>query len=533
MDDDLVLVNGAVYTQDPARPEATAVAIRGGRILAVGDDATARAALPDAEVVDLGGRRVLPGLADAHLHLGWYGLALSSVQAETPTLDEALERVAARAAETPPGTWITGRGWNHNAWGGEFPTAADLDRVAPDHPVYLSTKSGHAGWANTRALAVAGVSAVTPDPDGGRILRDAAGRPTGILLEEAMGLVADRVPEPTVEEMAAAVSRAATAAARAGLTGVHDMDDILTFRAEQILHAAGELPLRVVKSVPLGHLDAAIETGLRSGFGDEWLRIGAVKMFTDGALGPRTAWMLEPFQTEPPSTGIATTPLEALCDGVRRAGEAGLGCAIHAIGDRACREVLAIYEEALRERPLAARGPAARLRIEHLQILHPDDVPRVARLGVIASMQPIHATSDMEISDRHLGARASRAYVFRSLLAAGATLAFGSDCPVEVVDPLVGLHAAVTRRRADGSPGPDGWHPEQRLTVAEAVRAYTVGPAYAAGREDRLGVIAPGFLGDLTILEEDILRVDPQDIAHAGVAGTVVGGRFTFRSDGL
>ncbi len=528
MTDDLLLLNGSVYTQDPARPQASALAIRSGRILYVGDDAGARDVLPGAEVVDLRGRRVLPGLTDAHLHLGWFGWALSSVQAETPTLQEALERVAARAAELPPGAWVTGRGWNHNVWGGEFPSAGDLDRVAPAHPVYLRTKSGHAGWANTRALEIAGITADTPDPKGGEIVRDARGRPTGILLEEAMGLMDRHVPEPTLEETIADVARAAEAAARAGLTGVHDMDDVTTFRAEQHLHAQGLLPLRVVKSIPLDHLDAALEVGLQSGFGDERLRIGAVKMFADGALGPRTAWMLEPFETAPRSTGIPTTPAEVLRDGVRKATAAGLGCAIHAIGDRACREVLDIYEGVAQQ-----TGGPARLRMEHSQLLHPDDVARLARLGVVASMQPIHATSDMEISERHLGPRAARAYVFRSLLDAGAVLAFGSDCPVEVIDPLVGLHAAVTRRRADGTPGVDGWHPEQRLTVAEAVRAFTWGPAYAAGREDRLGILAPGYLADVTVLERDIFSMDPQEIAGAGIAGTMVGGQFTYRSEGL
>lgn len=528
MPSELLLLNAAIYTGNPALPRARGLAARDGRLLYVGSDAGARAALPDAEAIDLRGRCVLPGLTDAHLHLGGYGLSLAQVPVETATLAEALERVAQRARQAPAGSWITGRGWNHNVWGGAFPAAADLDAVAPDHPVYLVTKSGHAAWANSAALREAGVTANTPDPAGGLLLRDAEGAPTGILLEEAMGLVARHVPEPTLDDMVAGLRRACDAAARAGLTGVHDMDGTLAFRGEQALHERGELPLRVVKAIPYEALDEALAVGLRSGYGDDTLRLGPVKIFADGALGPRTAWMLEPYETEPRTAGLATTPVEALRRAVLSAAEGGLGCAIHAIGDRACREALNAYEL------VAARGaprpPAARLRIEHLQILHPADVARVARLGVVASMQPFHATSDMDISDRHLGPRAGRAYVFRTLQEAGAVLAFGTDCPVEVIDPLVALHAAVTRRRADGSPGPDGWHPEQRLTVAEAVRAYTWGPAYAAGREGHLGTLAPGFLADLTVLEQDIFRIDPPEIPHAGVAATVVGGRFTYRA---
>jgi len=307
------------------------------------------------------------------------------------------------------------------------------------------------------------------------------------------------------------------------------MDGLLFFPAEQILRERGELAVRIVKSVPREALDQAVALGLRSGFGDDLLRLGPVKMFADGALGPRTAWMLAPYATAPQGAGLPALPTEVLEAAVRGASAAGLGCAIHAIGDRACRTVLDVYERV----PSPSPAPAARRRIEHLQILHPDDLLRVARLGVVASMQPIHATSDMDISDRHLGPRAERAYVFRSLLMAGVPLAFGSDCPVEPIDPLYGIHAAVTRRRPDGSPGRDGWHPEQRLTVEEAIRAYTWGPAYAAGREGCLGTLAAGFLADLTILDADVTRIPPMEIRDVPVAGTVLGGRFTWRSDGL
>lgn len=529
MPDELVLLNGTVYTLEPSRPRATAVAVRGGRIVHVGHDADARGALSGrAVVVDLEGRCVVPGLADAHLHLLSFGRSLLTVDVEAPTLAEALERVRSRAEGTPPGRWILGRGWNHNVWGGDFPTAADLDAVAPHHPVRLSTKSGHASWVNTRALEIAGITGSTPDPEGGKILRDALGRPSGVLLEgAAMDLVERHVPEPSPQEDVEALRLALAAAARAGLTQVHDMDGVSSFRAAQVLREPGELALRVVKSVPLKHLDEAIALGLRTGLGDDALRIGQVKMFSDGALGPRTALMLEPFETAPTSTGIRATPYDVLRDAALRANAAGLGCAIHAIGDRACREMLDVLAEAQR------LHPGRRNRIEHLQILHPDDVARVGTLGVVASMQPIHATSDMEISERHLGPRARGAYAFRSLLEAGAVLAFGSDCPVEPIDPLAGLHAAVTRRRPDGSPGPEGWHPEERLSVEEALRAFTWGAAYAAEREDRLGTIAAGKLADLTVLDQDVFAIDPMEIPHVVVVGTIVGGEFAYRDASL
>ena len=526
---DLVLLNGVIHAFGTARSHSSAVVIRDGRIAFVGDDATALDLAPSrADKVDLKGCCVIPGLADAHMHLSHYALSLARVDVETPTLDGALERVRERAARTSPGDWILGRGWNHNVWGGDFPTAAQLDRVAPDNPVFLGAKSGHAGWANSCALAMAGVTSQRHDPAGGEIVRDADGLPTGMLLEGAMHLVGRLVPEPKTESLIPLMREAIASANRAGLTMLHDMDGSQSFAATQMLRERGELHIRILKSIPLEHLDEAIALGMRSGLGDDWLRIGQVKMLADGALGPRTAWMLGGYETDPSDTGIPTAPIEALSEAVRKANDAGLGCAIHAIGDRACREVLDIYQAC--GHPPNAGG---RNRIEHSQILHPQDVGRFAELGAVASMQPIHCTSDMHISDRHLGGRAAGAYAFRSLLDQGAHLALGSDCPVETIDPLVGIHAAATRRRADGSPGPDGWHPEQRLTVPEVVRGYTGGAAYAAGVEDRLGDITVGKLGDVTILDRDIFAIEPMEILETRVMGTVVGGRFVWRDDSL
>ncbi len=542
---DLVLFNGIIRTMDPVAPVASAVAIRSGRIVFVGGEEDARAALgaflrgPAPEFVNLERRCVVPGLTDAHLHFRWYAESLDAVDAETPTLDQALERVAEKAGRSEPGAWITGSGWNHNVWAGQtgtggYPARQHLDKVAPRNPVALKAKSGHAMWVNTAALERSGISAATSDPVGGKIVRESTedGRsPCGILLENALALVQAAIPAPSPRELAVLMKAAQAALHRVGLTGIHDYDGVLAFQALQEMEASGELTLRVVKGIPRELLDKAIALGLRTGFGGERLSIGALKMFADGALGPQTAWMLEPYEgtSGRSSLGIPTLSEDEMTDDIRRANAAGISCAVHAIGDAACRAMLNACEKAASLAGGPAHG-APRNRLEHAQLLHPDDLPRLARLGVIASMQPLHATSDMLIADRHWGARCAGAYAWRSLLASGARLAFGSDCPVEIPDPLAGIHAAVTRRRADGSPGPEGWRSEQRLTVEEAVRAYTVGAAYAAGRERERGQIAPGMLADLTVLDQDIFSIEPHAIRETRVSATVVDGIFVHRA---
>jgi predicted amidohydrolase YtcJ len=530
MSADLVLYNGKLYTMDDRRPHAAAIAIRDNRILAVGDDVSMRNLLRHGgTTIDLRGRCVVPGLIDAHLHFEWLSLGLKNVDAETPTLDEALRRVAQRAAATAAGAWIRGHGWNQNAWGGAFPTRSDLDRAAPDHPVYLTAKSGHAGWANSLALKLAGVGASTPDPPGGEIVRDEKGEATGIFLEDAMELLGKAIPLVSVAELADAMRDAVSLAHRAGLTGVHDFDGARALQAWQTLKERGELKLRVSKTIPVYLQEHAIALGIRSGFGDDWLRINSVKTFADGALGPRTALMIDPYEGEPGNRGIAVTDKEEMIENVRKASQAGLSSTIHAIGDRANHDVLDVFETVRGEEHRRGDGTRLRHRIEHVQVLHPDDFERLAKIDVIASMQPIHATSDMLMSDKFWGKRSAGAYAWRTQLDAGARLAFGSDAPVETFDPLAGIHAAVTRRRADGSPGPDGWYPQQRLSVHEAVLAYTVGAAYASYEEDRKGSLTPGKLADLVILDRDIFKIEPMDILHAKVVATIVDGRFVWR----
>lgn len=530
---ELALYNGKIYTMDGRCPKATAVAIRGDRVLAVGRDEEVMDLLGSGgKSVDLKGRCVIPGLVDCHLHFEGYSLKLRRVDAETDTVEELLERVRERARRREKGTWILGSGWNQNVWGGEFPTGEMLDRVAPEHPVFLRAKSGHAGWANAKAMREAGVDRETEAAAGGGIVRDEWGKPTGIFLERAQGLIDRVIPEPSLEEVVEVMKEGQRRALSLGLTGVHDLDGARALRAWQVLRERGKMRLRVGKSVPGGLVNEAASLGIRSGLGDEWLRIIGVKLFADGALGPRTAWMIEPFEGERDNCGMALTAEEDLEEQVRRASGSGLAAFVHAIGDRANRVVLDIFERAREEEE--RRGERIlRHRIEHAQLLHPDDRGRLAKLGVIASMQPIHATSDMLITDRHWGKRGDGAYVFRTLLEEGTALAFGSDAPVETIAPLVGIHAAVTRRRADGSPGEEGWYPGQRLTVEEAVRGYTAGAAFAAGEEALKGDLSPGKLADLVVLDRDIFRVPPMEILETGVLGTMVGGEWGFVGEGF
>jgi predicted amidohydrolase YtcJ len=527
---DLVLYNGRIYTMDRGNPQAQAVAIVGNRIAAVGDDAQVISLLgPGGEAVDLGGRTVVPGLTDCHIHFVEYALRLTRIDLSgIVSRAEAIRRVAERAQMARPGEWLLGGGWDRNLWeDASFPTKEDLDSVAPHNPVALSSKDGHSLWVNSLALTRAGITAETDSPAGGEIERQpGTGEPTGILKENAEDLVERVIEKPSLEAIESALKVAMANAQRAGLTGIHDCESVLAFAAFQELLKRDELGLRVLMHIPAKNLDDAIGLGLRTGFGGERLRVGGVKMFADGALGSRTAAMLAPYDDEPFDLGIVVTSKEEMRALVRKASRVGLSVAIHAIGDRANRDVLDILEE----NHQSDEGMGLRHRIEHVQLLHPADIPRLAQLGVIASMQPIHATSDMEMVNRHWGEkRGQGAYAWRSLLDAGTVLAFGSDCPVEPFDPLAGIHAAVTRRRADGSPGPEGWHPGERITVEDAVRAYTLDAAYASGEEWEKGSITPGKLVDLVVLSQDIFAIPPMSILETEVEATILDGQFVYR----
>jgi hypothetical protein len=527
-----ILTNANVYTVDAAQPRATAIAIAHNRIVAVGTDAqVANVALPNAQRIDMRGAFITPGLIDAHLHLEWTGLAMQRVELyDMPTLDAAVAKVRARALQTPKGKWVTGRGWNQSDWGGTLPNAAHLDGASSEHPIFLNSRSGHSGWANSVAMRLAGIDKHTPNPYGGEIVRDAAGNPTGLFLETAMSLIGGLIPEPTQAEEEEATLLAMREMNKQGLTGAHCMDGeggIQTFGTYQRLRQQRRSTLRVVKMLPVQALEHVLGAGLQAGMGDAWLRIGGIKVFADGALGPKSAAMVAPYEGEPHNTGISTFEKEDLVEVAIKCFSHGLSVTTHAIGDRANRDVLdayAVAQEAVNSKRSEVRG--LRNRIEHAQVLQPDDIARFAAQDVIASVQPIHATSDMKMVDAYWGSRGRYAYAFRDLLASGAKLALGSDAPVETFDPLVGIHAAVTRQRADGSPHADGWHGEQRLTVAEAIHGYTLGAAYAGYSEHELGSIEVGKLADLTVLSQDLTQLAPREILNVKVVRVMVDGNW-------
>ncbi len=527
---DLILYNGRLHTQDSDVPEASAVAIAQGRILTVGTEGPVCVlADQNTQMLDLGGRLVLPGLTDAHLHL--YSWVLSRMRlslVEADSLADLQERLADRISETPRGEWVLGQGWNETRWPvEEKPTREDLDEVSPGHPVLLWRSDLHLAVANSRALREAGIDADTPDPPQGKIDRDEEGRPTGILRELAVDLVRDKVPDPAEDDVLDGMREAFGVLHSLGLTGVHDhrimggADAAPAFSAYQRLHVEDDLPLRLWAGLAGERLDEAMALGLRTGFGDEWLRVGHVKLFSDGSQGARTAWMLEPYD-DVEGSGMPLTPMEEIAEAVVKAERSGLALAVHAIGDRANRELIAVFEEHSRR-----DGRRVPHRIEHGQIVRPGDVERLAALRVAVSAQPIHVTDDIPLSEKSVGARGRFAYPFRDMLTAGVTLAFGSDAPVADPNPLWGIHAAVTRQRRDGTPE-GGWYPDQRLTVAEAVKGYTMGAASVTGQQSTLGSISSGKLADLVVLDRDIFAIDPTEIHAAQVDMTIFHGRVVY-----
>jgi len=535
---DLLLQNGTVYLVEPAHIRAQAVAVKDGRIFAVGDESELEPLIgSETQVIDLEGRLVLPGLTDSHTHFLAYALRRHQVVLDgVGDWQEIRRRVQAGVERAAPGEWVLGWGWNQNLWGdGTFPSKADLDDIAPHNPVALTRTDFHTLWVNSLALKGAGITAETSDLPESRIDRDpATGEPSGILREwGAVRLVEDMIPMPNDDAVDAALRETITEAHQLGLTGVHDMrvetERWNALRAFQRLHRRGELDLRVSCALPVDRLDEAVAVGLGSGLGDATLRVGGVKVFTDGSMGSGTAWVLEPYADDPHNYGLAVTPRDQLWDIARRAEQAGLSLTIHAIGDRAVREVLDVLAE-VRKNGERGMERGLRHRIEHVQIIHPDDIPRLAQLGVIASVQPVHVMDDWPLADRVWGHERSRtAYAYRSLLNAGTHLTLGSDCPVASLNPLLGIQAAVLRQNSKGEPR-DGWHPEERLTVAEAVRGYTMGPAYTAGLEDVLGSITPGKLADLVVLDRDIFEIEPAEIASVRPTMTIFDGRVVYQA---
>jgi predicted amidohydrolase YtcJ len=524
----LAVVNARAWTGTRDRPWADAVAVSGDRITAVGSSAAIRKLTgPDTHVVDAHGALLLPGFIDAHVHFLEGGLQLSGVQLrDAGTRAEFVARIREFGERLPAGSWITGGNWDHTLWGGELPQRGWIDPVTSDMPVWIQRLDGHMGLANSVALRAANITRDTPEPDGGTIVRDAAGEPTGILKDNAMELMARAVPDPGPALYDRALDAAMRYVAEQGVTSVHHMGTWADLAVFERAHAAGRLRTRIAVAVPLATWEKLRDTVRAQGRGDEWLRIGGLKGFVDGSLGSHTAAMLEPFTDSPGDTGLLVNTPEDLYAWTSGADRAGLQVVMHAIGDRAIRVHLDICDRVSRE-----NGPAdRRFRIEHAQHIAPDDIPGFARLQVIASMQPWHAIDDGRWAETVIGAaRCRTTYAFRSLLDAGARLAFGSDWFVAPATPLEGIYAAVTRRTLDGA-HPDGWVPEEKITVEEALRAYTIGAAYASFQEREKGSLEMGKLADFVLVDRDIMRIPPVEIRDARVIATFVGGRAAMES---
>jgi predicted amidohydrolase YtcJ len=532
---DLVVLNARIYTADVNRPVAAAFAVRGGRIAFVGSTRGALALVgPRTERLDLAGRTVIPGMVDAHAHLLGLGQALRTVDlVGTRSYDEVIARVVERAKAARPGEWIRGRGWDQNDWADtRFPTHQALSRAVPNNPVYLTRVDGHAALVNAKAMELAQVTAATPDPTGGRFIRDSGGggtgNPTGVLVDGAQGVVGRVIPPASRTELREQTLAAIAEANRWGLTGIHDAgvapEGIAVY---EDLAREGRYNLRnyvMVRSDDEG-VDAFMRRGPQLGLYGGRLWVRAIKLTADGALGSRGAALLEPYSDDPGNTGLITTPPERIKSVAVRALRAGFQVNVHAIGDRANRMVLEQFDAAFRDVPVADH----RFRIEHAQILRYQDIPRFAELDVIPSMQGSHQTSDMYWVPNRLGwARAQGAYAWRSLLNTGVVIPNGSDFPVEAVNPLISFHSFVTRQDADNFP-PGGWFPEQRTTRQEALWSITLWPAYAAFMENESGTLTTGKYADFVVLDRDIMTVAPEEILKASVVMTVLGGQVVYR----
>lgn len=528
---DVIVTGARIHTADDRRPAASAMAVRDGRIVYVGTRAGAlRHRGAATRVLDLPGRTIVPGMIDAHAHLSGLGEFLRNVDlVGTRSYDEVIARVVERARQTPPGTWIRGRGWDQNDWTEKvFPTHDALSRAVPDHPVLLERVDGHAVLANVRAMTLAKVTAATRDPDGGRIERDASGAPTGVFVDNAEGILTRVVPAPTRDETRTALLAAVREANRWGLTGVHDAGSSPTeVELYEELAREGALTLRtyVMLSDDTATFARYFARGPQSALYDGLVWIRAVKLYADGALGSRGAAMLAPYSDDTTNRGLLVTPPERIRAVAAEALRAGFQVATHAIGDRGNREVLDAYAAAFRGVPDAR---SRRFRIEHAQVVAPADIPRFAALGVLPSMQPVHQTSDMYWAEQRIGARRVRgAYAWRSLLRTGARIPSGSDFPVEAVNPLLSFHSAVSRQDAENGP-PGGWYPAQRMTRVEALKGMTAWAAWAGFQEREVGTLTVGKRADFVVLDQDIMTVPASRILATQVLATYLGGRAVY-----
>ncbi|MDB4907671.1 MAG: Amidohydrolase 3 [Gemmatimonadetes bacterium] len=526
----LILTNARIYTVDDTRPLVEALAVRDGRVVFAGSAREANAFRGAAtRVLDLGGKTVIPGMVDAHAHLLGLGQSLRNVDLTgTKSYDEVIARVVARAKESPAGSWIVGRGWDQNDWANtSFPTHDALSRALPNNPVALGRVDGHAVLANAAAMKAAGISATTADPSGGRLERDASGAPTGVFVDNAEGLIQRAIPASTRADLRQALAAGIRESQRWGLTGLHDAGEsrqVIDLMEEMARAGEYDFRLYVMISDDSAAIAHYMQLGPRAALFDGRLWVRAIKLYADGALGSRGAALLDPYSDDPKNSGLLVSAPAHIQDVATRALRVGFQVNTHAIGDRGNRLVLDAYEKALAAVPTADH----RFRVEHAQIIHHDDIPRFAQLGVIPSMQAVHQTSDMYWAGKRLGAeRLFGAYAWRSLLATGAVIPNGSDAPVESINPLYSFHSAVTRQDADNFPAA-GWFPEQRMTREEALKSMTIWPAFAAFQEQAMGSLRAGKYADFVILDRDIMTVADKDILGTKILATYVGGKAVY-----
>ena len=523
-----VFFNGNIYTHG-GKNKFEALAVEDGVITELGSDTDLRPlARRGYTLINLSGSCVIPGMIDSHLHMLSLGNRFSRVNLDNVnSLDEVPRLLKKTASKLGKGQWLRGRGWNKNLWGETFPDKSMLDDIT-DNPIALNSKDGHLIWVNSAALKICGITRRTADPPGGIIIRDSSGEPTGILQENAVNLITDKIPPQPFYEKTQAILAAQQHLLKFGIIGVGDCDtDPTLISGYKELEKDGKLRLRVFKMIDPDFIDRAEKYHLRSGLGSEHFRTGCLKLFADGALGSQTAHMFKPFIRSAGNAGIETLPSTRIEEYILKAREIGISVATHAIGDKANFQVLQAYGKFA----ASFTENGLRLRIEHAQILRKKEIPLFARYGITASMQPIHATSDRDISDRYLGARGRYAYPFKSLLQSGATLAFGSDAPIETADPFAGIHAAVTRKRAGESRR--AWYPEERITVRQAIHAYTKGAAFACCFDDITGDMAVGKRADFAVISDDIFRTNSNRICQIKTLATVVDGRIVFSEKNL
>ncbi len=519
---DLVILNAKVWTGSPSAGLVEAVAVSRGRIAAAGSGAEVCGLIGrDTRTIDAAGGLLVPGFNDAHVHLLTGGRELLGADFRAaPDERHFVQMLAGQVAKLPQGAWLTRGRWDHESWPGRrLPTRDLIDPVSHHHPVFLRRLDGHLGLANSLALRLAGVTDQTADPPGGRIVRDAeTGRPTGVLIDQAMALVGRVIPPETDADRLAAARAALRHVAGAGVTSLQTPCSLADYRLFQRLHQSGELSARIYAILPAEEIQTAREEAPR---GDEMLRTGAVKIFADGSFGAASALLFEPYQHDPSSVGLAIHGEQQLCKMVAAADAAGLQVALHAIGNKAVHLALNAFERALQ----AGGRRGARHRIEHAQMVRPSDRPRFAELGVIASLQPSHCIDDLRWIEQRLGQRCELAYPYRSLAQAGARIALGTDWDVEPLEPTLGLYAAVTREQPGGGP-PGGWYGDEKVSIARALADYTAGSAYAEFQENQKGMLRPSMLADMALLSKDLLSVAAQDVLTTQVEMTFLGGRI-------